>query len=415
MNLIEQRCQKLLCDLQEKNLYRTRLTTRDRKGVTVQHQQQTYLSFNSNDYLGHAQHPEIIATLKQSTEKYGIGSGGSPLLGGHHPAHEALEEALAEFTEQPKVLLFSTGFSANLSTLLGLIQPQDHIFQDRFNHASLIDAGCYSQAKFNRYHHLDYIDLEKHLKKTQSQLSWIVTDGVFSVDGDIAPLNHLVSLSKQYQTGLIVDDAHGIGILGKSGKGILNHFELTSSEITLLTGSFGIAFGTMGAFAAGSKYLVETLIQLARGYIYTTAIPPAIADATRTSLKLLQAADDKRAYLKDLILYFQTCANKLGLNTTQSNTPIQTLLIKDNLITQRLANSLKQAGILVGAIRPPTVPKNTARLRITLTCHHTRSHIDRLLDTLVIQLQNLKEQFHHTVTQAMESQDPSPWMVDDDE
>lgn len=383
---IEQRCLEQLASIQAKNLYRTRLATKNRQGAMVHHQQQAYLSFNSNDYLGHAEHPEIITQFKRSTDKYGIGSGGSHLLGGHHPAHEALEEELAEFLGKPRALLFSTGYSANLSALVSLIQPSDFLLQDRLNHASLMDAGRYCQAKFNRYRHMDLTDLEDRLKQSQPHMPWIVTDGVFSVDGDIAPVDQLSYLAKCYQAGLIVDEAHSIGILGKSGRGTLSHFGLDPKAATLLTGSFGIAFGTFGAFIAGSHLLIETLIQSARGYIYTTALPPAIAEATRKSLQLLKAADDKRDYLKNLILYFQTCARQLGLKSTASSTPIQPLIIGDNLVTQRLARSLAQAGILVGSIRPPTVPKNTARLRIALTIHHTKKQIDYLLDTLATQL-----------------------------
>lgn len=386
---IEQRCRHQLSAIQAEHLYRTRLPTQNRQGAIVQHQQQSYLSFNSNDYLGHAQHPDVIAAFQKGAEQYGVGSSGSHLLGGHHPAHEALEEALAEFFGTPSALLFSTGYSANLSALISLIQPSDHLFQDRLNHASLIDAGRYCQAKFNRYRHLNVDDLENRLKTHPSHHTWIVTDGVFSVDGDIAPLNRLVTLSKHYQTGLIVDDAHGIGILGKSGRGTISHFGLNADTMTLLTGSFSIALGTFGAFAAGSQCLIETLIQSARGYMYTTALPPAIAEATRTSLKLLEAADDKRAYLNHLIQYFQTCASQLGLKSIPSSTPIQPILIGDNLKTQLLAKTLQKAGLLVGAIRPPTVPKNTARLRIALTVHHTRAHIDYLLETIATQHINI--------------------------
>lgn len=388
---IEQRCLHQLSAIQAENLYRTRLLTQNRQGAIVQHQQQSCVSFNSNDYLGHAQHPEIIAQFKRSAEKYGIGSGGSHLLGGHHPAHEALEEELAEFIGKPKALLFSTGYSANLSALISLIQPSDHLLQDRLNHASLMDAGRYCQAKFNRYRHLDLMDLENRLKQCQPHLPWIVTDGVFSVDGDIAPLDQLAHLSKHYQAGFIVDDAHGIGILGESGRGTSSHFGLDPQAVTLVTGSFGIALGTFGAFVAGNPLLIETLIQSARGYIYTTALPPAIAEATRTSLQLLRTADDKRDYLKNLILYFQTCAQQLGLKSIPSSTPIQPLIIGDNRTTQRLAKSLAQAGLLVGAIRPPTVPKNTARLRIALTVHHTKEQIDYLLDTIAAQIKHAPE------------------------
>lgn len=267
-NPIEQRCLVQLEQIQAENLYRSRLLTQDRHGAMVQNQGQSCLSFNSNDYMGHAQHPVIIEAFKQSAEKYGIGSGGSHLLGGHHPTHEALEEELAEFLGMPRVLLFSTGYSANLSALISLIQPADFLFQDRLNHASLMDAGRYCQAKFNRYRHLDMADLETRLKQCdKTQIPWIATDGVFSVDGDIAPLDHLTKLAKHHQAGLIVDDAHGIGVLGKSGRGTSSHFDLNPHEITLLTGSFGIAFGTFGAFVAASQLLIETLIQSARGYI----------------------------------------------------------------------------------------------------------------------------------------------------
>ncbi len=387
----EKRCLQKIAAIQSKALYRSRIPMSRLKGAEVYDQNQSYITFNSNDYLGLSQHPKVIAALRSGAEAHGVGSGGSPLLGGYHPAHEALEAELAEFLETPRVLLFSTGYAANLSVLTSLIHPTDALLQDRLNHASLIDAGRYSQARFNRYHHRDLEDLVSRLESSSTDQRWIVTDGVFSVDGDIAPLAQLTQISSQYQTALIVDDAHGIGILGPSGKGTVHHENVPPHAVTLTTGSFGIAFGTFGAFVAGSETLIEMLIQSARGYIYTTAFPPAIAEATRTSLQLLQEADNQRTYLKDLIRYFQTCTNQLNLTTLPSETPIQPILIGDNETTLLLANALQTSGFLVGAIRPPTVPNNTARLRITLTIHHKKSHIDQLLSTLATLLSTYRK------------------------
>ncbi|MGR9087679.1 MAG: aminotransferase class I/II-fold pyridoxal phosphate-dependent enzyme, partial [Gammaproteobacteria bacterium] len=269
-------------------LYRSRQTLASAQGITVQIDGRTVLNFCSNDYLGLANHPDVVRAFKRGAERYGVGSGSAHLICGHSLAHHALEEELAEFTGRDRALLFSTGYMANMGTVSALVDRGDTVFEDRLNHASLLDGGLLSAAKFKRYRHADVA----HLKGLMTQASGkklIVTDGVFSMDGDWAPLKELASLARQQNAGLMVDDAHGLGVLGNEGGGLLKQYQLDQNEVPILMGTLGKAIGTFGAFVAGSGELVETLIQKARPYIYTTALPPAIAEATRTSLKLARS------------------------------------------------------------------------------------------------------------------------------
>ncbi|HEB28155.1 MAG TPA: 8-amino-7-oxononanoate synthase [Porticoccus sp.] len=364
------------------NLYRQRHVLESAQDVQVQVDGKTCVAFCSNDYLGLASHPAVIDSLRRGAETYGVGSGASHLIYGHSHEHHALEEELAAFTGRPRALLFSTGYMANLGTIRALADKGDHIFEDRLNHASLLDGGLASGARCHRYHHADSDDLNRRMQKVTSGRKLVVTDGVFSMDGDLAPLPALVEACQQHNGWLMVDDAHGFGVLGENGGGITEHYGLGLSELPILMGTLGKGFGTFGAFVAGSEALIETLIQYARTYIYTTALPPAVASATRISLKILQRETWRREQLKNLIERFRSGVEELGLELMASTTPIQPVLLHDDELTQKVGEQLRTKGFLVGAIRPPTVPVGSARLRITLCAEHTEEQVDRLLDAL---------------------------------
>ena len=364
------------------HLYRSRRQIACTQAVELQVDGRTLLSFCSNDYLGLAAHPEVIAALQKGAGQYGAGSGAAHLVIGHSTAHHALEEELAEFTGRPRALLFSTGYMANIGVISALLGRGDTVFQDRLNHASLIDGGILSRARLRRYAHADATQLADQLKTAQGE-KLIVTDGVFSMDGDIAPLTQLAKVAKAADSWLMVDDAHGLGVLGKEGGGCLAHLGLNQHDVPILMGTLGKAFGTFGAFVAGSEVLIETLIQQARSYIYTTALPPAVAEATRVSLKLARSDAWRRERLQALIERFRSGAKQLGLPLMESTTPIQPLLAGSAEQALAWSQKLEKQGILVSAIRPPTVPEGSARLRITFSALHQDEHIDRLLDALV--------------------------------
>ena len=367
---------------QQAGLYRQRKTIESAQGPEVVVDGKPFLAFCSNDYLGLANHPDVVASFRQATHACGLGSGASHLVVGHSRAHHQLEEALAEFTGRDRVLLFANGYMANLGVISALLGKQDAIFQDRLNHASLLDAGQLSGARSQRYRHNDVDNLDKRLDKSDARRKMIVTDGVFSMDGDIAPVAALAGLASQHQGWLMVDDAHGFGCLGNNGGGVAELYHLDQQQLPVLIGTLGKAFGTYGAFVAGSDALIETLIQFARTYIYTTALPPAVAAATLTSLNLLQHESWRRTHLQDLIHYFRTACAQLGLPLLPSSTPIQPLLVGSASQAVNISQKLYDHGIIVTPIRPPTVPKGTARLRITFSAAHQRHHLDRLLDAL---------------------------------
>ena len=340
------------------------------------------LIFCSNDYLGLAGHPEVIAALRRGAEAYGAGSGAAHLVCGHSYAHHALEEELADFTGRARALLFSTGYMANLGAVTALLGKGDSLYQDRLNHASLIDAGILSRAGLKRDPHADMAVLQRQLSAHSRGEAMVASDGVFSMDGDLAPLNTLSELCRQHRAWLMVDDAHGFGVLGKSGAGTLEHYNLDSAHVPLLMGTLGKALGTFGAFVAGSEELIETLIQRARSYVYTTALPPAVAEATRASLRLVKAESWRRERLQQLISRFRDAVRETGLPLMDSRTPIQPILAATPEQALAWSGRLEEQGILVSAIRPPTVPEGGARLRVTLSAAHSDAHLDRLLESL---------------------------------
>ena len=365
------------------DLYRRRPLLQSPQGPEVLVDGQRLLAFCSNDYLGLASHPEVIRALREGAERWGVGGGASHLVIGHSGPHHQLEEALAEFTGRPRALLFSTGYMANLAAVTALVGRGDTVLQDRLNHASLLDAGLLSGARFSRYLHNDAASLAARLDKAEGD-TLVVSDGVFSMDGDLADLPALSAAARARDAWLMVDDAHGFGVLGASGGGCVEHFGLGMSEVPVLVGTLGKAFGTAGAFVAGSEELIETLIQFARPYIYTTSQPPAVACATLQSLRLLREEGWRREHLQRLIARFREGATALGLTLMDSPTPIQPLLVGDSGRAMRLSARLRERGLLVGAIRPPTVPAGTARLRITLTAAHDEAQVDRLLESLAL-------------------------------
>jgi 8-amino-7-oxononanoate synthase len=340
------------------------------------------LNFCSNDYLGLANHPEVKKAFIAAIEKYGVGSGSAHLICGHSMAHHALEEDLAEFTGRDKALLFSTGYMANLGVISALMGQGDGVFEDRLNHASLLDGGLLSGARFKRYRHADVDHLAITLKKTAAVNRLVVTDGVFSMDGDVAPLQELAAIAAEQNAWLMLDDAHGLGVLGSQGGGTAEFLALSQQQVPVLMGTLGKGLGTFGAFVAGSELLIETLIQKARTYIYTTALPPAVAAATRVSLKLVREDVWRREKLQVLRRRFCQGAKQLGLQLSKSQTAIQAVLIGDNHKALACSTSLLKSGILVSAIRPPTVPVGTARLRVTFSAMHEPEHVDRLLEGL---------------------------------
>ena len=370
-----------LAERRAAHLYRQRplLETPQQPEVMVDGEQ--LLAFCSNDYLGLASHPEVVRAMQQGAERWGVGGGASHLVMGHSTPHHQLEEALADFTGRPRALLFSTGYMANLAAVTALVGQGDTVLEDRINHASLLDAGLLSGARFSRYLHNDADSLAKRLDKATGD-TLVVTDGVFSMDGDLADLPALCATAKTRGAWVMVDDAHGFGPLGKTGGGIVEHFGLGIDDVPVLVGTLGKAFGTAGAFVAGSEELIETLIQFARPYIYTTSQPPAVACATLKSLELLRAESWRRDHLNSLITRFRQGAAEIGLTLMDSPTPIQPILVGSSERALKLSAALRDRGVLVGAIRPPTVPAGSARLRVTFSASHSAAQVERLLDIL---------------------------------
>ncbi|ELQ01646.1 8-amino-7-oxononanoate synthase [Pseudomonas syringae] len=363
------------------HLYRQRPLLQSPQGPQVIVDGQPLLAFCNNDYMGLANHPEVIAAWQAGAERWGVGGGASHLVIGHSAPHHELEEALAELTGRPRALLFSNGYMANLGAVTALVGQGDTVLEDRLNHASLLDAGLLSGARFSRYLHNDVSSLEARLEKSVGD-TLVVTDGVFSMDGDIADLPALARATRAKGAWLMVDDAHGFGPLGANGAGIIEHFGLSMDDVPVLVGTLGKSFGTSGAFVAGSEELIETLIQFARPYIYTTSQPPALACATLKSLQLLRTEHWRREHLMRLIQQFRRGAEQIGLQLMDSFTPIQPIMIGDASRALRLSQLLRERGLLVTAIRPPTVPAGSARLRVTLSAAHSEADVQLLLNTL---------------------------------
>lgn len=366
--------------LRAAHLYRHRLVVDSPQGVELQVGGEKLLSFCSNDYLGLANDPRVVAALAAGAARYGAGSGASHLVSGHSAAHHALEEELAAFVGAERALLFSTGFLANLGVVGALVERHDVIAEDRLNHASLIDAARLTRAKVVRYPHADAAALARRPGEKPPAL--VTTDGVFSMDGDLAPVPELLAFARAQGARLLVDDAHGLGVLGVHGRGTLAHFDVAPAGPVILMGTLGKAFGVFGAFVAGDAALVETLIQRARTYIYTTALPPALAEALRASLVIVRDEEWRREKLRAHVARFRAGAAQLGYTLGASPTPIQPLMLGESERALAVAAALRRQGVLVPAIRPPTVPRGEARLRVTFSAAHEAAHIDRLLAAL---------------------------------
>ncbi|WXL26359.1 8-amino-7-oxononanoate synthase [Ectopseudomonas mendocina] len=370
-----------LAERRAAQLYRQRPLLQSPQGPSVQVDGRELLAFCSNDYLGLANHPQVIEAWQAGAARWGVGGGASHLVIGHSTPHHELEEALAEFTGRPKALLFTTGYMANMGVVTALVGQGDTVLEDRLNHASLLDAGLLSGARFSRYQHNDADSLNLRLQKAVGN-TLVVTDGVFSMDGDLAELPALCAETKRADAWVMVDDAHGFGTLGANGGGIVEHYGLAQDDVQVLVGTLGKSFGTAGAFVAGSEELIEAMVQFARPYIYTTSQPPALACATLKSLELLRTEHWRREHLSELIRRFREGAAALGLELMDSPTPIQPILVGDSGRALRLSQMLRERGLLVTAIRPPTVPAGTARLRVTLSAAHSFEQLERLLETL---------------------------------
>lgn len=343
-----------------------------------------YLAFCSNDYLGLANHPRLIEAACEGAQRYGVGAGASHLINGHFSAHHDLEQALAEFSGFPQALLFSTGYMANIGAVTALVGREDAIFADKLNHASLNDAALLSRAQFIRYPHSDLAALEKRLAAADLRRKLVISDAVFSMEGDIAPIQQLVALCERYRALLLLDDAHGFGVLGQQGRGSLfmvNQINNHSPNIVYMA-TLGKAAGVFGAFVAAQDEIIETLIQSARSYIYTTATPPLLSHALLASLKLIKQDEWRRETLARNIVQLKEGLQSLPWKLLPSNTPIQPLLIGDSNEAVRISQHLREQGLLVPAIRPPTVPQGTSRLRISLSAAHQPQDITRLSQAL---------------------------------
>ncbi|NIF17397.1 8-amino-7-oxononanoate synthase [Pantoea sp. Cy-639] len=370
-----------LAERRAAELYRQRPQLDSPQGPQVVVDGQPLLAFCSNDYLGLANHPEVIKAWRDGAERWGVGGGASHLVIGHSTPHHQVEEALAELTGRPRALLFSTGYMANLGAITALVGQGDTVLQDRLNHASLLDGGLLSGARFSRYLHNDPASLASRLDKAVGN-TLVVTDGVFSMDGDCADLPALASVARARGAWLMVDDAHGLGTLGRHGGGLVEQYGLGVDDVPVLIGTLGKACGTSGAFVAGSEELIEALVQFARPYIYTTSQPPALACATLKALQLLREETWRREHLAALIRQFRDGARQIGLTLMDSQTAIQPILIGDAGRAMALSRKLRERGLLVTAIRPPTVPAGSARLRVTLSAAHSEAQVQLLLNAL---------------------------------
>ncbi len=380
----------LLAEIERHHLTRLRRTVEsfgDARSAEVHVNGRRVVNFCGNDYLGLSRHPELVTALREAAERFGVGTGASHLVTGHGSEHQRLEEDLARFVRRERALLLSTGYMANLAVVTALTGRGDLVLLDRLSHASLIDAALLARARLRRYPHADAAAVDRMLADPTSGLapdrvSLVATDGVFSMDGDLAPLAQLAESALRHGAWLLVDDAHGLGILGAMGRGTTEHLGLDAHAVPLLMGTLGKAFGTFGAFIAGAHEVIELIVQRARTYIYTTAAPQALAAATRAALALAQREPWRRERVLALTQRFRSAARECRLPLAPSSTPIQPILLGSAAAALSASRGLLERGFWVAAIRPPTVPRNTARLRVTLSAAHTESQVDALVEAL---------------------------------
>jgi len=373
--------QKELDQRKEQGLLRQRRLLDSPQAEHIVANQQSFLSFCSNDYLGLANHPALISAMQKAAGDSGVGSGASNLITGHHRYHDNLEKQLAHFVGLPTALLFSTGYMANIGVLGALVGRGDAIFADKLNHACLNDGGYYSLADFHRFAHNDVAALEKLLAESNAKHKMIAVDAVFSMDGDIAPIPEYLALCEKYDAYLYIDDAHGFGVLGPHGEGSMAHFNIKSPRVIMMA-TLGKAAGVAGAFVAGESVVIDYLIQTAKSYVYSTPAPPSLSATLSASVKLIEQGDHLRTHLFDLIEYFKTHLTLKKWQLLPSETSIQPLIVGGNLEALALSEYLQTKGILVPAIRPPTVPVNTARLRISLSAAHSLDDVKTLIDAI---------------------------------
>ena len=382
LSILHEELAHQLAQLESDGLRRRRRTLETSCGPLARADGRELISFCSNDYLGLASDPALIEAASAGARTWGVGSGASHLVSGHLLPHEALELQLAAFTGFPKALLLSTGFMANLAIVPTLVGRGDAVFADKLNHASLIDAVQLSRAESQRYPHGDLAVLERMLGASTAKRKLILTDAVFSMDGDLAPLPELLELAERFDAWLVIDDAHGFGVLGPHGRGSLAHFAMPHAERIVYMGTLGKAAGGSGAFVAGSETVVEWLLQRARTYIFTTGSSPAMACALLAGLDLIEHGDERRRQLRQLTAQLRDGLADTRWQLMPSPTAIQPVIIGDNHEALRVANALFARGLWVPAIRPPTVPKGTARLRVSLTAAHTGEQVAQLVDAL---------------------------------
>lgn len=373
----------VLADIEGRGLRRRPATLTARDGPVITINDREAVNFCSNDYLGLASHPRLIEAWCRGARTWGTGAGASPLVSGRYAVHEELEQELARITGRERALLFPDGFQANLAVVSALVPTvRGRVLLDRLCHASLIDGVILSRAPFRRFPHADTGALRRRLQEVTPPFCLVISESVFSMDGDLAPLDDYAGLCREYGACLYVDDAHGFGVLGERGRGALEQLSLGQTEVPLLMATFGKALGLAGAFVAGPAVLIETLVQCARPYIYSTAMPPALAAAVLEALHIVAEEKHRRAHLQALIQRFRSEAERMGLPLLPSATPIQPLLLGTSRRALETSEKLLQQGYYVAAIRPPTVPKGSARLRITLTAGHTPAQVDGLLQAL---------------------------------
>lgn len=386
MKRVAQALPEALRQLQAAQLQRTRLTVEGfpepGNRELLELNGRTLVDFSSNDYLGLARHPALVCAMRECAAAAGTGSGASHLVSGHGAEHARLEEELAAFTQREAALLFSTGYMANLAVLCALAGRGERVLLDRFSHASLIDGALLAGATLRRYAHADAAAAARLAADDPDRTALIATDGVFSMDGDVAPLAALAAAARAADAWLVVDDAHGLGVVGAGGRGALALAGVSSADAPVLIGTLGKAFGSFGAFVAGSAELIEFLVQKARPYIYTTALPQPVAAASRAALKIAQAEPWRRERLGALIERFRRQASAARLPLADSHTPIQPLVLGSESAVLAAQRALAASGFLVVAIRPPTVPRGSARLRITLSAAHTDAQLDGLIEAL---------------------------------
>jgi 8-amino-7-oxononanoate synthase len=371
-------------DLNERaslGLLRQRRMLQSPQGPHITVDGKSLLSFCSNDYLGLANHPQLITALQQGAQQHGVGAGAAHLVSGHGTTHHQLEQELAAFVGKPAALLFSTGYMANMGVVQALVGKGDTVFADKFNHASLNDAMQLSRANVKRYRHNDVEQLARFMEQAGGGRKLVITDAVFSMDGDLAPLPELLALCERHDAWLLIDDAHGFGVLGAQGRGSLAHYGIASERVICMA-TLGKAAGVFGAFVAAEQAVIDTLVNHARSYVYTTATPPALASALLESLRQIEQGDGLRGHLQRLIAQLRSGLRGLPWHLMPSSTAIQPLLVGDNRAALDLSEQLRERGIWVTAIRPPTVPQGTARLRITLSAAHNTSEVTRLIDAL---------------------------------